>query len=42
MNAIDRIVSAPVREVSTAVTAIVAGWFTLAFAVSLGGILVGA
>lgn len=42
MNAIGRILSSRVVNVSTAVTTIIAGWFALSFAVTVGGLLVGA
>jgi hypothetical protein len=42
MSTIDRIVSPRAFRVSTAVMAIVAGWFALTFALAVGTLLVGA
>ena len=42
MESIDRVIPPHVFGVSTAVTAIVAGWFALTFAITLGGLALGA
>ena len=42
MNVIDRILSSRVPGVSTAVTTLIAGWFALTFALTVGGLIVGA
>ncbi|HEX4944802.1 MAG TPA: hypothetical protein VFV55_10640 [Usitatibacteraceae bacterium] len=42
MKLIERIISSHALGVSTAITAIVAGWFALTFAITVGGLVVGA
>ncbi len=42
MSALDRVVSPKVFRLSTAITGVVAGWFALTFAVTVGGVLLGA
>jgi hypothetical protein len=42
MSTLDRVVSPQAFRVSTAVTVVIAGWFALTFAITVGGLLAGA
>ena len=42
MAALDRVIPPLAFRVSTAVTAVTAGWFALTFAITVGAVVVGA
>jgi hypothetical protein len=42
MSTLDRVISPLAFRVSTAVTAVIAGWFALTFAFTVAGLLAGA
>lgn len=42
MSSIDRVIPPRVFRVSTAVTVVTAGWFALTFALTVGGVILGA
>ena len=42
MSTLDRVVSPQAFRVSTVVTVVIAGWFALTFAITVGGLLAGA
>lgn len=42
MSSLDRVVPPQVFRLSTAITGVIAGWFALTFAVTVGGVLIGA
>lgn len=42
MSTIDRVIPPYAFGVSSAITAIIAGWFALTFAVTVGGVIAGA
>jgi hypothetical protein len=42
MSTLDRVIPPRVFRVSTAITVVVAGWFALTFALTVGGVILGA
>jgi hypothetical protein len=42
VSSIDRVIPPRVFRVSTAVTVVIAGWFALTFALTVGGVILGA
>lgn len=42
MSSLDRVIPPRVFRLSTAITGVIAGWFALTFAVTVGGVLLGA
>lgn len=42
MSTLDQVIPPKAFRVSTAVTVLIAGWFALTFAVTVGGLLAGA